>query len=116
MRAEWCATRTKEDAASELRAQGIAAWPVVPGHLTLDDPQLRARGFFEPLDHALVGRHEYPTFPMRFSAGPHTFWSSAAPTLGQHTDEVLRELGLADADLAALRAQHVIGDTPLAPG
>jgi crotonobetainyl-CoA:carnitine CoA-transferase CaiB-like acyl-CoA transferase len=114
-RAHWCATLTKEDAAAQLRARGIAAWPVVPGHLTLDDPQLRARGFFEPLDHALVGRHDYPTFPMRLSAGPHTWWRGPAPTLGQHTDEVLRELGLSDADLAALRYQHVIGDTPLAP-
>jgi crotonobetainyl-CoA:carnitine CoA-transferase CaiB-like acyl-CoA transferase len=115
-RAQWCSVLTKEDAAAQLRASGIAAWPVVAGHLTLDDPQLRARGFFEPLEHSLVGTHEYPTFPMRFSAGPHTYWSSPAPRLGQHNDEVLRELGLDDADLAALRDQHVIGDTPLAPG
>jgi crotonobetainyl-CoA:carnitine CoA-transferase CaiB-like acyl-CoA transferase len=115
-RAEWCATRTKEAAAAELRALGIAAWPVVPGHLALDDPQLQARGFFEPLEHPLVGKHEYPTFPMRMSAGPQTFWSEPAPMLGQHTDEILRGLGLDDADLARLREQHVIGDTPLAPG
>jgi crotonobetainyl-CoA:carnitine CoA-transferase CaiB-like acyl-CoA transferase len=115
-RAEWCATRTKEDAAAQLRAHGIAAWPVTPGHLALDDQQLRARGFFEPLDHPLVGRHEYPTFPLRLSAGPHTFWSSPAPTLGQHNDEVLRALGTTDAELADLRARHVIGTTPLAPG
>ncbi|MDQ1533433.1 MAG: hypothetical protein QOF28_1194, partial [Actinomycetota bacterium] len=101
-RAEWCADLTNEEAAARLRAQGIAAWPVVAGHLTLDDPQLRARGFFEPLEHSLVGTHELPTFPMRFSAGPHRFWSSPAPLLGQHNDEVLRELGLSDADLAAL--------------
>ena len=115
-RAAWCATRTKEAAAAELRAEGIAAWPVVPGHLAIDDPQLRARGYFEPLDHLLVGRHEYPTFPMRMSAGPHTFWSAPAPTLGQHTDEVLRSVGVTDAELDDLRARHVIGTTPLAPG
>jgi crotonobetainyl-CoA:carnitine CoA-transferase CaiB-like acyl-CoA transferase len=115
-RAAWCASLSKEDAAAQLVAQGIAASPVVPGHLALDDPQLRARGFFEPLDHPLVGRHEYPTFPMRFSAGPHTWWRGPAPTLGQHNDEVLRELGLDAAALAALRDQHVIGDTPLARG
>jgi crotonobetainyl-CoA:carnitine CoA-transferase CaiB-like acyl-CoA transferase len=116
VRAQWCAALTKEDAAAQLRGQGIAAWPVVPGHLALEDPQLRARRFFEPLDHTLVGEHEYPTFPMRLSAGPHTFWSTAAPTLGQHTDEVLQELGVDGAELADLRARHVIGDTPLAPG
>jgi crotonobetainyl-CoA:carnitine CoA-transferase CaiB-like acyl-CoA transferase len=116
VRAGWCSSRTKEDAARELRALGIAAWPVVPGHLTLDDPQLRARGFFEPLEHSLVGAHEFPSFPMRFSAGPVTFWTAPAPTLGQHTDEVLRALGLSDAELADLRAKNVIGDTPLAAG
>jgi crotonobetainyl-CoA:carnitine CoA-transferase CaiB-like acyl-CoA transferase len=116
VRAEWCATRTNDDAARELRAQGIAAWPVTPGHLALDDPQLRARGFFEPLEHPLVGTHDFPTFPMRLSAGPRTFWSGPAPTLGQHNDEVLRALGLTDAELADLRARHVIGTTPLAQG
>jgi crotonobetainyl-CoA:carnitine CoA-transferase CaiB-like acyl-CoA transferase len=115
-RAAWCAPLEAEQAAVQLRAAGIAAWPVVPGHLTLDDPQLRARRFFEPLEHPLVGRHDFPSFPMRFSAGPEQFWSGPAPTLGQHTDEVLRGLGLTDADLDALRAKNVIGDTPLAPG
>jgi crotonobetainyl-CoA:carnitine CoA-transferase CaiB-like acyl-CoA transferase len=116
VRAEWCAALTKEDAAAALRAEGIAAWPVVPGHLAVDDPQLQARRFFESLEHPLVGRHDFPTFPMRFSAGPHAWWTAPAPTLGQHTDEVLREIGVTDAELADLRARHVIGDTPLAPG
>ena len=53
---------------------------------------------------------------MRMSAGPHTYWSTPAPTLGQHTDEVLREIGVTDSELADLRARHVIGETPLAPG
>ncbi|HEY5011219.1 MAG TPA: CoA transferase [Acidimicrobiia bacterium] len=116
VRAAWCASRTNDDAARELRAQGIAAWPVVPGHLAVDDPQLRARGFFQSLDHELVGRQDYPTFPMRLSAGPHTYWREPAPTLGQHTDEVLRELGVSETRLTQLRARHVIGDTPLVPG
>ncbi len=115
-RSAWCAMRTKEDAAAELRAQGTAAWPVVPAYLTLDDPQLRARGFFEPLEHPLVGLQEYPTWPLRISGGPSSYWTTPAPLLGQHTDAVLRELlGCSDAELADLRARHVTGDTPLAP-
>jgi crotonobetainyl-CoA:carnitine CoA-transferase CaiB-like acyl-CoA transferase len=115
-RAEWCATRTKEDAAAGLRAEGIAAWPVVPGHLAVDDPQLVARRFFQSIDNPTVGRQDYPTFPMTLSAGPHTYWSGPAPTLGEHTDEVLREVGVTDAELDALRARGVIGTRPLAPG
>jgi crotonobetainyl-CoA:carnitine CoA-transferase CaiB-like acyl-CoA transferase len=115
-RAEWCAARTKEDAAAALRADGIAAWPVIAGHLAVDDPQLVARKFFQSIDNPLVGRHDYPTFPMTMSAGPSTYWRAPAPTLGQHTDEVLREIGVTTDELAALRERHVIGDTPLAPG
>ena len=86
---------------------------MVPAYATLDDPQLRARGFFEPLDHPVVGPHEYPTWPVRMSAGPARFWSGPAPTLGQHTEDVLRgELGVSDAELERLRNEHVIGTTP----
>jgi crotonobetainyl-CoA:carnitine CoA-transferase CaiB-like acyl-CoA transferase len=53
---------------------------------------------------------------MTMSAGPSTYWRAPAPTLGQHTDEVLREIGVTTDELAALRERHVIGDTPLAPG
>jgi len=112
-RAEWCATREAEAAAVELRAVGIAAAAMVPGYATLDDPQLRARGFFEELDHPHVGRQEYPTWPVRMSAGPASYWTGPAPTLGQHTETVLREeLGITDDELARLREQHVIGDVP----
>jgi crotonobetainyl-CoA:carnitine CoA-transferase CaiB-like acyl-CoA transferase len=112
-RAAWCETRSATDAVSELEAAGIPAAPMVPAYATLDDPQMRARGFFERLEHPVVGPHEYPTWPVRMSAGPARYWSGPAPTLGQHTDTVLRdELGLGDDELARLKEQHVIGTVP----
>ena len=111
-RAEWCATREPEAAAAELCAAGVPAAAMVPGYATLDDPQMRARGFFEELDHPYVGRQEYPTWPVRMSAGPARFWTGPAPTLGQHTEGVLRELGVTDATLEQLRDKHVIGEAP----
>ncbi|MCU1429510.1 MAG: putative acyl-CoA transferase/carnitine dehydratase [Actinomycetia bacterium] len=114
-RARWCITRDAESAARELLAQGIPAAAMIPAYLTLDDAQMRARNFFETVEHPVVGVHDYPTWPTRFSAGPERFWHSAAPTLGQHNDAVLRdELGLTDDDLARLHAAHVIGNTPRA--
>jgi len=82
----------------------------------LDDPQLAARGFFQPLTHPDVGAQHYPCWPMRLSAGPEVAWRGPAPTLGQHTDDVLRELGVTEAALARLRAEHVIGTEPLDRG
>jgi len=115
-RAAWCSMRTPEDAAAELLALGIPAAAVVPGFATLHDRQMRARGFFQAIDHPDVGEQEYPSWPMRFSAGPAVAWTGRCPTLGEHTDEVLRSIGVSDAELDSLRAASVIGTTPLAPG
>ncbi len=112
-RAAWCETRDPDQAVADLRAEGIPAAAMVPAFATLDDPQLRARGFFEPIDHPVVGHHEYATWPVRMSAGPARYWSGPAPMLGQHTDDVLRaELGVSDDELVRLQEEHVIGTTP----
>lgn len=116
-RAAWCAARAPEAAVKELLAEGIPAAAMVPAFATLDDPQLRARGFFQAIDHAIVGEQEYPGWPTRFgSFAPGDWWPGPAPNLGQHNDEVLRaELGLDDDELARLRAEGVIGERPAAP-
>jgi crotonobetainyl-CoA:carnitine CoA-transferase CaiB-like acyl-CoA transferase len=116
-RAAWCATRSSEAAAKEALAQGIPAAPMVAGYATLDDPQLRARDFFEPVTHPLLGEHHYPRFPVTMSAGPDRFWRGPAPMLGEHTNDVLRELlDVDDAELARLEAEHVIGTVPYLGG
>jgi crotonobetainyl-CoA:carnitine CoA-transferase CaiB-like acyl-CoA transferase len=113
-RAEWCATRTPDDAARDALAAGVPAAAMVPGYATLDDPQMRARGFFEAVANPVVGDQEYPTWPVRLSGGPDRIWAAPAPTLGQHNREVLRaELGLGDEELARLEAEHVIGTAPV---
>jgi len=112
-RVAWCATRTPDEAARDALATGVPAAAMVAGYATLDDPQMRARGFFEAVDHSLVGEQYYPTWPVRMSAGPARVWSGPAPTLGQHTAEVLGELGVDAAELARLEAEHVIGTTPV---
>ena len=114
-RAAWCAERSSEDAVAELAAAGIPAAVVVPAFATLDDPQLRARGFFQAIDNPIVGVQEYPGWPMRFASRPEdAWWPGPAPTLGQHTEAVLRdELGVTDDALSRLRADVVIGTRPV---
>jgi crotonobetainyl-CoA:carnitine CoA-transferase CaiB-like acyl-CoA transferase len=69
------------------------------------------RGFFEKLDHPVAGPARYATLPMRFSDRPDGVHRTPAPTLGQHTDELLGELGLTPERIAALRADNVVGET-----
>jgi crotonobetainyl-CoA:carnitine CoA-transferase CaiB-like acyl-CoA transferase len=107
----WCREHDASALADQLLALGIAAAPVTSAARLGDNPQLRARGFFEAVRHTVVGTHETCTLPFRLASGER--WSRRpAPTLGEHTDEVLRELGVADDELAALRAEGVIGTRP----
>jgi crotonobetainyl-CoA:carnitine CoA-transferase CaiB-like acyl-CoA transferase len=112
-RADWCAERDAHDAAAELRSAGIPAAAMVPAFRTDADPQLRARGFFEAVEHPLLGTFEYPTWPVRFANGPARYWRAPAPTLGRDTEAVLAELGVTDDELARLRAERVIGTEPV---
>jgi crotonobetainyl-CoA:carnitine CoA-transferase CaiB-like acyl-CoA transferase len=55
------------------------------------------------------GDHELPTLPFRFSRVDH--WLHApSPTLGQHNDEVLSDIGLTPAEIASLREAGIVGD------
>ncbi len=111
--AEWCAERDAATLAEELLAQGIPAAPVVSAARLDQNPQLRARGFFERVHHPMVGAHEFPAPPVRLASDHRRWYERPAPTLGQHNDEILRELlGLSEAALARLRADGIIGDRP----
>jgi crotonobetainyl-CoA:carnitine CoA-transferase CaiB-like acyl-CoA transferase len=53
---------------------------------------------------------------MRLSHGPRRFHLQHAPLLGEHTGEVLAELGLTEGEIATLEAEGVIGRSPAAHG
>ena len=112
-RVVWCASRTQVVAEQELLAQGIPACAAIPGYAALDDAQMLARGYFEPVTHAVVGEQQFPSWPIRFSAGPHRFWDKPAPCLGEHNHDILvGELGMTEAQYAQLVSDRIIGDSP----
>jgi hypothetical protein len=72
---------------------------------------MAARGFFETVEHPVVGV-ALPTVPFRF-ASVERWLRSPAPTLGEHNREILQGwLGLSEAELESLAAAGIIGERP----
>jgi crotonobetainyl-CoA:carnitine CoA-transferase CaiB-like acyl-CoA transferase len=107
--AAWCRARSADEIVTSLWAAGVPVAQVVQPHHQPDLPQLQARGFFEQLDHPVIGTSRYSTLPMRFSRGPERWHPRHAPLLGEHNGELLGELGLSSEDLEAFEADGVIG-------
>jgi len=101
------------DAAAErLLAAGVPAGPVSPAPAVLADRQIVARGFFVPIERAVVGMHLYPGAPVRLSATPLDA-ARPSPLLGEHNAVVIREiLGMSAAELEELEREGLIGTRP----
>jgi crotonobetainyl-CoA:carnitine CoA-transferase CaiB-like acyl-CoA transferase len=110
----WCATRAASDAAEELIAAGVPAAVVIHAAAVDENEQLRARGFYEILDHPVTGRQLLPSIPLRFARRGFRWHRTPPPTLGQHNEEVLGGLLGLDADaLQRLEEARVIGQRPI---
>ena len=82
------------------------------GDTLLEDPQLEARGFWEPVDHPAAGLIPHLSRPFKLSRTPG--WTPRpAPMLGEHTEEVLRDVaGLSESEIADLAALGVTRNVP----
>jgi crotonobetainyl-CoA:carnitine CoA-transferase CaiB-like acyl-CoA transferase len=101
-------TMAVADAMAALEAETAPCGVVLSPAELVDDPHAVAVGMFETHEHPQSGRVRHPRHPARFGATPASL-AGRAPLLGEHTDEVLAELGH-DADrIATLRASGVVG-------
>jgi crotonobetainyl-CoA:carnitine CoA-transferase CaiB-like acyl-CoA transferase len=105
----FCAGRSKQELYREGQAKQIAIAPVNTVADIVDDPQLRANGYFGSLhDEALDRDVTLPGPPYRLGRTPATLRSAAA-ACGKHNRAVyMDELGLSEADLCALTGAGVV--------
>jgi crotonobetainyl-CoA:carnitine CoA-transferase CaiB-like acyl-CoA transferase len=104
----WLATKSTNEAISAFEAARVPAGPVLDLQEVLDDPQVKARELLKYVD--------YPGAPkavplantaVRLSATPGSI-RHRAPTLGEHTDEILAELGYSPGEITLLRAAQAV--------
>jgi CoA:oxalate CoA-transferase len=91
-----------------LNAAGIPSGPVFDMAQVFADPQVLARNMLVELPHPQRGTWKSPGLPVKLSATPPAI-TRRPPLLDEHTDEILSEHGLAADEIAALRAQRVVG-------
>lgn len=106
--AAWCGGRTTDEVLSTLGEARVPAGPVLTPQQALDDPHAEEAGWWR--------HHDYPEletaarvmgFPVRLAPDDPAV-DRRAPTVGEHTDEVLVELGYGTEEIRALRADGVI--------
>lgn len=108
----WTSGRDKAEAMRLLQEAGVPAGAVLNGRDLLEDPHLKARGFYVRVDHPVGGPQLQRTWPFRLSRTPGGV-RRPAPCLGEHTRQVLSGLlGYSDGEVAELEAAGVISYTP----
>ena len=106
--AEWCAQRTTDEALSVLEAARVPAGPVYTPQQALDDPQVTEGEFLEDVKYP--GAPRVPPLvstPVKLLRTPGKI-RSRAPMLGEHTNQILEELGYTKEEVKSLRAMRVV--------
>jgi crotonobetainyl-CoA:carnitine CoA-transferase CaiB-like acyl-CoA transferase len=100
-------SQSREHWTQRLAAAGVPCGSVRQISEVLSDPQIAARGMVAEVDHPTVGRAKVIGSPVKLSATPASI-RTAPPTLGQHTQAVLSELGYDRQSIAAFKTAGVI--------
>src|SRR5664279_5318175 len=102
----WTKTKTKFEAMDLLNQHDIPCGPILSMKEIAEEPSLRATGTVVEVDHPKRGKYLSVGNPIKMSDSATDVTRS--PLLGEHTDEILAELGYGKEDVAALRAGGAI--------
>ncbi len=101
--------RDRDDWVARFAEAGLPAGPINDIGQVFEDPQVRHREMVVDVEHPTAGRVRLPGIPVKFAGTPARI-QGPPPNLGQHTDEVLRDvLELSPAAIQDLRASGALG-------
>ncbi|WP_140636479.1 formyl-CoA transferase [Methylibium rhizosphaerae] len=103
---QWTMSKTKFEAMEILNEYDIPCGPILSMKEIAEDPWLRKSGTVVEVDHPSRGRHLTVGNPIKLSDSPTEV--TRAPLLGEHTEQVLKELGYGDKDVELLRSEGAI--------
>jgi crotonobetainyl-CoA:carnitine CoA-transferase CaiB-like acyl-CoA transferase len=101
------ATRSRQECLRHLEAAGQICAPVNNYAEVAEDPQATENQYILPVDHPVLGRSRVVGFPIQFARTPAEL-RQTAPQLGQHTEEVLLELGYTWEDVGRFKEAGAI--------
>jgi len=102
------ATRTRDEWMEIFLSKGLMFCSIQHVGEIKDDPQAQANGYVVDFEDPTLGKLKIPGYPIRFSAN-RAGTSSLGPALGEHTVEVLKEMGYAEQEIEDLDKEGVIG-------
>jgi crotonobetainyl-CoA:carnitine CoA-transferase CaiB-like acyl-CoA transferase len=100
-------TKTRDEWFKLFKKEGIIYTPIQSPREVVDDPQALANDYVTWFGHPVLGRTKVVGFPWDFSKTPASV-RREAPEFGQHTEEIILELGYSWEDIASLKNEKVI--------
>ena len=103
---KWTKTKTKYEVMDILNPLNVPCGPILSMKELAEEPSLRATGTIVEVDHPERGKYLTVGNPIKLSDSPTDVQRS--PLLGEHTDEVLMEIGLSNAEIAAAKEENAV--------